>query len=73
MPKGKKKEPEEIPPEVLARLEELEKKARELGMSQEELLWTHTMGTGPKDLERRIYYLENWVARAEKTSHTKQD
>lgn len=63
MPKGKKKEPEKIPPEVLARLEELERKAKELGMSQEELLWTHTIGTGLKDLKERIGYFDEWIAR----------
>lgn len=60
--KGKKKELEKIPPEVLARLKELEQRAKELGMSQEELLWTHTMGTGLEDLKERIWYLEKFVA-----------
>ncbi|MEN3010211.1 MAG: hypothetical protein ABDI20_04405 [Candidatus Bipolaricaulaceae bacterium] len=61
--KGKKK-PEEIPPEILARLEELEARAKELGISHEELLWTHTLGTGLNDLKKRIEYLERWISRA---------
>lgn len=63
MAKAKKKESEEIPPEVLVRLEELERRTKELGMLQEELLWTHTIGTGFEDLKERTQYLERWIAR----------
>lgn len=59
MAKAKKKETEEIPPEVLVRLEELERRTKELGMLQEELLWTYTIGTELGSLNERFGTLTN--------------